>query len=32
MKKSGKTILIENRKARFDYEEFDTFEAGIILA
>lgn len=32
MKKIGKTILIENRKARFDYEEFDTFEAGIILA
>jgi len=31
MKKANPSPTIENRKARFDYEILDTFEAGIVL-
>lgn len=28
---SGRTVVAENRRARFDYELMETFEAGIVL-
>lgn len=31
MRKTGIQILSENRKARFDYEVIETFEAGLVL-
>lgn len=31
MRKTGIQILSENRKARFDYEVVETFEAGLVL-